>query len=246
MNNYTGEIINIDDPLRLGRCKIRIHGLFDDDINIKEEHLPWAICHGTVFGKTGGGNISIPKKGSIVNVYFKNDDINYPVYYNIEHHDKDMLTELKEDYEDSHVLLYDKSQELKIIYTPNNGIKIYLKKSSIVINEDSSITIEHADSKSIIELVGDECNVVTQNKISLTSKSEIEITSKNCKVNGTQLTELGPSPVFSAVAAEPLFQYLKTLAATIDAKWPQTPGISSSLTETAEQLATSKNVKVSK
>jgi hypothetical protein len=63
-------------------------------------------------------------------------------------------------------------------------------------------------------------------------------------VNGVK-TELGAAPVFSNICAEPLWVFLKALAAATDAKWPPSPGVLSGLAATAEVASTSKTVKTS-
>jgi hypothetical protein len=59
-------------------------------------------------------------------------------------------------------------------------------------------------------------------------------------------TNLGHSPVFSAVCAEPLWDFLKKLAISIDSKMPATPGVNSTLATSFEQLATSQTVRVTR
>ena len=59
-------------------------------------------------------------------------------------------------------------------------------------------------------------------------------------------TKLGHAPVYSAILAEPLWMFLKQLAAAVDAKLPSTPGAMTSLAESYEQLSTSDVVKVTK
>lgn len=38
------EVRNIKDPLKAGRVQVRIYGRNDDEENIKDEDLPWALC----------------------------------------------------------------------------------------------------------------------------------------------------------------------------------------------------------
>ena len=37
------EVRNIKDPLKAGRVQVRIYGKNDDEENIKDEDLPWAV-----------------------------------------------------------------------------------------------------------------------------------------------------------------------------------------------------------
>lgn len=42
-NHFMAEVRNIKDPLKSGRVQIRIYGHHEDEQNIKDEHLPWAM-----------------------------------------------------------------------------------------------------------------------------------------------------------------------------------------------------------
>jgi hypothetical protein len=64
-------------------------------------------------------------------------------------------------------------------------------------------------------------------------------------MNGTSVTKLGPAPTYSAVLAEPLWQFLQMLAGAVDAKLPSTPGAMVGAASSFQQLSTSKNVKLS-
>ena len=54
-----GIIVDIDDPLKEARAKIRAFGFFDD---VAVEDLPWAeqIAGLSFGGGGGGGNLTIP------------------------------------------------------------------------------------------------------------------------------------------------------------------------------------------
>ena len=71
---HLGEIVDIKDPLKQGRARIRVFGFFDD---LPIEDIPWAEqISGLSFSSArGNGNISIPRLGAIVNAQF--DGSNY-------------------------------------------------------------------------------------------------------------------------------------------------------------------------
>ena len=122
---------------------------------------------------------------------------------------------------------------------------MFYKGSKIMINPDSSITIEHKETQSIIELVGGTINITANSTVNITSNSKIEAVTSEAIFNGNNSTKLGPSPQYSGVLAEPLWAFLKILAGAIDAKLPSTPSAMSSQAEAFESLSTSKNVKLS-
>ena len=80
---YTGVVENRDDPLRLGRCQVRIVGLHTEDKSIlPSSDLPWAYpmqpinsasINGIGWTPTG------PVLGTWVMIIFRDDDQQYPV-----------------------------------------------------------------------------------------------------------------------------------------------------------------------
>lgn len=69
------------DPSKIGRVRVRVFGFHDD--NAKTNELPWAeVAGGTEFGLISGVGISsVLRKGTIVWVFFKEGDSNYPVVF---------------------------------------------------------------------------------------------------------------------------------------------------------------------
>jgi hypothetical protein len=255
---WLGDVEDNQDPEFAGRCKVRIYGLFDgtekDEIpdspyKISTGDLPWCYPANGVFFASGeskgSGSLSVPKKGSKVKVRFNGGNLYAPEYFAVQDVNEDLSDEIRDSYENAHVILFDKDQELKIVYKVNTGFQIYHKGSNITINPDSSITIEHKNTQSIIELVGGTINITANSTINITSNSKIEAESSESIFNGNVSTKLGPSPQYSAVLAEPLWAFLKILSSAVDAKLPLTPSAMASQAEAFEAISTSKNVKIS-
>lgn len=242
---FYGEVVDNNDPDQEGRCRVKVYGVFDD---IANEDIPWASPGSSrTFGggaDGGFGDISIPKNKAIVRISFAEGELYSPEWHSLPFMNQAAKDDISSSYLDSHLILYDVDQELKVYYTPSNGFEIYLKKSHMTINPDASITIEHKDSQSIIELVGPDCNITTQANVNITAATKIEATAETCILNGTKKTQLGPSGNFSAVGAEPLWAFVKALSAAVDLKWPPSPGVNSAAAAAAEIASTSKNVKV--
>jgi hypothetical protein len=74
---YPGKVVNNEDPEKLGRCQIRVYGVYNDAI--PDEDLPWAIPDFTFIGSTVGSFV-VPTVDSLVNVYFDNNDIYTPKF----------------------------------------------------------------------------------------------------------------------------------------------------------------------
>jgi hypothetical protein len=71
---WQGVVEDRKDPLKLGRCKVRIFGVHTENKQLlPTEGLPWANL------STSGQNITVPKEGEIVTGYFYQDDTDYPV-----------------------------------------------------------------------------------------------------------------------------------------------------------------------
>lgn len=243
-NDWIGVVINVKDPQYMGRCRIRVFGLMD---NLEDNHIPWATpVNSTIFGGDGAGSLSIPKIGQFVRVQFNNGELYSPEYTTIQNIDSQLIDSIKDDYEGTHVILYDPDQELSIVFQKNMGFKIFYKEAYILIDNESAITIQTPNNESVIEMVGDKCNIVTQNEINITGSSKVNITGSEVIAAGSQVTKIGPGPGYNhAVLAEILFPLLTSLATAIDTKLPVTPGVSVGLVEASKSAATSTNVLLS-
>ena len=178
-------------------------------------------------------------------IRFSTGNIYAPEYVAIQDLNQAVIDEVAASYQNAHVLFYDEDEQSKVVYTPAKGLEIFHKDSHIVINPDSSITIEHRDTSSIIELVGPNINITANSTVNITANSKVQSEAAECVMNGTSVTKLGPAPAYSAVLAEPLWTFLKMMASAVDAKLPSTPGVLTTQAASFEQLSTSKNVKVS-
>jgi len=239
-----GEIVDIQDPEKRGRARVKVFGKFDE---LDNDVIPWAEqAIGFTFGASGGsGALSIPRLGAIVNVYFDNGNLYTPFYYNILETSPDVLAEISGSYEAAQSLIYDGQEDLKIFYTREKGLTLSLKDSRINIASDNAITIEHVGTSSIIELRGGVVTMTTDSEINMTAGSRIKATAPEIWVDGKE-TKTGHVPSYSQVLGEPLFAFLKTLSAAVDAKLFPSPGAMASAAAQAEALSLSGTCKVSK
>ena len=256
--DWIGEVVDNEDPEFTGRCRVRVFGKFDgttvfDDPDsapiIPNDQIPWAYpASGNIFGggeSKGAGFLSVPKVGSKVKVRFNTGNLYAPEYFAMQDLNQAVIDEVKDSYQNAHVLFFDEDEKAKLVYTPAKGFEFFHKDSHIVINPDSSITIEHKGTSSIIELVGSTINITANSSVNITANSKVQTQASECILNGQSVTKLGPAPGYSAVLAEPLWTFLKMMASAIDAKLPSSPGVLSSQAASFEQLSTSKNVKLS-
>lgn len=200
IKDWVGEVVDNNDPEIQFRCKVKVYGLFED---LETDIIPWAFpANNTVFGSGGYGSGSVPKNGSLVKVRFSNGDMYSPEYYAIQNISSALQSEISGDYQGTHVLAYDADADLKILYQPGTGVKIHLKESHLTINPDESITIEHSETKSIIELVGQDINIVTQNDVNVTCKNNVKVDATNVIVNQSDSIELGEGAVEKVILGD--------------------------------------------
>lgn len=242
-NDWIGVITNNIDPLFSGRCQVRVFILMD---TFDAKDLPWAVpVNSTIFSGNGAGSLSVPKIGQFVRVQFNNGDIYAPEYTTIQNIDSQLIEQIKDDYDGTHVLLYDPDEELNVIYQRGSGFKIFYKESFIQISPDSMITIQHANQESLIQLEGDKCNIVTKNEVNISAAAKVEVTADEVRLAGNQTTKVGPGPYYHSVLGETLMALLSTMATAIDSKFPSTPGVNAGLVETAKASILSTNVLIS-
>ena len=239
-NDWLGVVTNNIDTTFSGRCQIRVFRLMDD-LNAKD--LPWAVpINSTIFAGNGAGSISIPKIGQFVRIQFNNGDIYAPEYTTIQNIDTQLIERIKEDYDGTHVLLYDPDEELTVIYQRSSGFQMFYRESFIQIFPDSMITIQHANQDSMIQLEGDKLSIVTKNEINVSASAKVTINADEVIANGNQITKIGGAPYSPAVLGDILFPLLQTLATALDAKMPVTPGVNVGLVQQAKQASLSQNV----
>jgi len=162
ISHYLGVVVDNKDPEFRGRAKIKVFGVFDD---IPDADLPWAYQRFEMsFGLGGGsGRMSVPKLGSVVHVQFNNGNYYSPEYKAVQELSPDLIDEISKSYEGAHSVIYDGQEELKIYYTPEKGLNINLKGSKIIIRNDNSILIEHSNSETSVEILGNTVNIKAQN-----------------------------------------------------------------------------------
>lgn len=198
-NNYIGKVIFNDDETYSGRCKVRVFGLFD---GLDDELIPWfAPANISEFSSQyGGGNLSVPKLGTYVRVRFPNNDILNGEYTAIQNIDPNLIGKLNPDnYQGTHVLLYDADNDLIIVFQPKEGLKIGYGESEINLYPDNRICIQTPNKSSTIQLNGGDITVTSNNSVSIASPSVSILGGKdgentgNVSVNGNSIN-VGKGP----------------------------------------------------
>jgi hypothetical protein len=171
--SYLGVIVDINDPLKQGRAKVRVFGIFDD---LPMEDIPWAES-GTASeyfgGGKGGGAISIPRLGSVVYCSFDSENY-YKLYYDkIKEYSPGLTEEMNEEnsYEGFQSLLYDTEAEpgaLKLFYSRKKGLVFELGDSKVQLDTQNG-----GQLRVVIKMGNDEIRM--ENKKVIINSSNIEL-----------------------------------------------------------------------
>lgn len=185
--SWLGEVVEINDPNKAGRIKVKVFGKFDE---LETEFIPWAYPANiyTGGGSDGGGFFSVPKMGSIVAVTFDNGNIYHPEYRFTQTISQALKDEISDSYMNAHSLIYDTSTEggLKVFFTEAKGLMFDYKSTQVNIKPDNSIIIQTESGNSIVEITNDGKLTINQKgNITINSDSNIDATCKNITVNST-------------------------------------------------------------
>jgi len=141
--SWLGEVVDIADPQKIGRIKVKVFGKFDELTN---DAIPWAYPGNNISAGSadGGSFFSVPKMGSIVSIKFDNGNIYYPEYFFNQHLSQDARKEIENSYENAHIIVYDTVTDgkLKIFFTQEKGLMLDYKETQINIKPDKSIVIK--------------------------------------------------------------------------------------------------------
>ena len=154
---YRGVVENHDDPKQLGRVQVRVFGIHDSGSNVSSSALPWAeVSGGTDFGLYQGvGITSILRKGTLVWMFFHNNDFNYPVIFAVIKGGGDINDVAKGSYtniatlktESGHIIeLCDVGGAEKIEIKHMSGTKIVLEPDGSILIDSTNNIVQKATS----------------------------------------------------------------------------------------------------
>lgn len=192
-SSWLGEVVDIEDPQKIGRIKVKVYGKFDE---LETDQIPWAYpANNIASGSADGGSFfSVPKLGSIVAIKFDNGNIYYPEYYFNQHLSQDARKEIENSYENAHIIVYDTVTDgaLKIFFTEEKGLMLDYKQSQINIKPDKSIVVQNASGKGKVEMLDDGTMNITQgNTINVKTDKDLIVTAQNVIIDHASSIELG-------------------------------------------------------
>lgn len=167
---HLGEIVDINDPLKQGRARVRIFGFFED---LEIEDIPWAEqISGLSFSSArGNGNLSVPRVGAIVNAQFDGSNY-YKVFYEFEKETSpDLLAEIADSYEGAQSIWYDMDAQpgpLKLFYTRKKGLVISLGDAKVQLD-----TQDGGQLRVVIEMGSDQIRM--ENSKVIINSNNIEL-----------------------------------------------------------------------
>ena len=183
---YEGFVEDNNDPLKLGRIRVRTD-LYED---IDVEQLPWAYPTPNFFLGNSKNAISwsVPEVGSQVKVYYPTHDKTAPFYKGMEFNELNKCTFFDVDYPNTYG--FKDSRGNFWIVNKKTDITQYQHSSgtNIVINKDGEYTITTPESTSSF-------NVDSLGNVKLKALSlEVDIV-KNVKVNATSINETASNSI---------------------------------------------------
>jgi hypothetical protein len=171
--SYLGVIVDINDPLKQGRAKVRVFGIFDD---LEIEDIPWSEP-GTASeyfgGGKGGGAVSVPRLGAVVYCSFESENY-YKMYFDIiKEFSPDLVEEMNEEnsYEGFHSLIYDSEAQpgsLKLFYSRKKGLVFELGDAKVQLDTQNG-----GELRVVIKMGEDEIRM--ENKKVIVNSSNIEL-----------------------------------------------------------------------
>lgn len=175
---YNGVVEDNNDPEQNGRCRIRVMGLYD---GIETELLPWALPDFAFCG-TKKGSFIVPEIGTVVNVYYDDDDIYQPRYFSktMDLQNQQFEADKTEDYPNSMIFWeteqgdYFKFNRAKSEATFRTSVGVFVK---VFQNGNIEVTNDSTDSGN--------CNVSLRGNFNISNPfGNINIFTNNISVSG--------------------------------------------------------------
>ena len=238
-----GTVESIDDPTYSGRIKVRVPGLHD---NISTEELPWCSYGGSpIFSGNGGGSLSVARVGQQVRVQFKSGEKTSMEWIANNQLDPDLINEIKDDYENAHVLLYDSAVDLSIKFQTGTGLTIYYQGSFIQIMPDNTITIHYGlgATGTQIQLSKDRVDIQGNAQINLTTPGTINLEADNIILNGKSSVQIkGDTAGEAAINGTAIMTLLTMIAGVIHSKVPAGPGLTASTVNSMKEAVLNQHI----
>ena len=211
-NIRLGEIVDINDPLKQGRARIRVFGFFED---LEIEDIPWAEQSSALSFSSarGSGNITIPRLGSVVTVYFDGPNY-YKIFYGSEMQTSpDLLAEIADSYEGAQSLIYDTDAQpgpLKIFYTRKKGLTISLGDAKVQLD-----TQDGGQLRVVIEMGEDQIRMERRKVIINSNNIELGEGATQSVIRGDAFKTFFDTHVHAGAGSPPVVPMIPSLLSLI-------------------------------
>lgn len=209
---HLGEIVDINDPLKQGRARVRVFGFFED---LEIEDIPWAeqISGLSFSSPRGNGNISVPRLGAVVNVQFDGSNY-YKVLYEFEKETSpDLLAEIADSYEGAQSLIYDTEAQpgpLKIFYTRKKGLTISLGDAKVQLD-----TQDGGQLRVVIEMGEDQIRMERRKVIINSNNIELGEGATQAVIRGDAFKTFFDTHVHAGAGSPPVVPMIPSLLSLI-------------------------------
>lgn len=209
---HLGEIVDINDPLKQGRARVRVFGFFED---LEIEDIPWAeqISGLSFSSPRGNGNISVPRLGAVVNVQFDGSNY-YKVLYEFEKETSpDLLAEIADSYEGAQSLIYDTEAQpgpLKIFYTRKKGLTISLGDAKVQLD-----TQDGGQLRVVIEMGKDQIRMENSKVIVNSNNIELGEGATQAVIRGDAFKTFFDTHVHAGAGSPPVVSMIPSLLSLI-------------------------------
>lgn len=181
--SWLGRVVDADDPMRLGRARVMVFGKFDE---LATEDIPWARpATAVTFGSaSGGGFMSVPKVGSIVEVEFSNGDLYHPEYRYAQELSQELRDEASASYANAHFILYDTATDgsVKLFFTEGKGLVLHHKGSEVRLDADRNVHVRNAN--------GDEVSLLKSGDIRVKAANSVTVECKDARITASDSIHL--------------------------------------------------------
>jgi hypothetical protein len=209
---HLGEIVDINDPLKQGRARIRVFGFFDE---LEIEDIPWAEqISGLSFSSArGNGNISIPRVGAVVNVQFDGSNY-YKCFYEFEKESSSaLLEEIADSYEGAQSIWYDVEAEpgtLKLFYTKKKGMVLSLGDAKIQLD-----TQDGGNLRIVIEMGKDQIKMENSKVIINSNNIELGEGATQAVIRGDAFKQFFDTHVHAGAGSPPVVPMIPNLLSLV-------------------------------
>lgn len=189
---YRGIVEDINDPMKLGRCKVRVPGIYGSSTSAPVNVLPWARMVSGIPTNNTICSFILPKVGDVVLVFFEGGNKRYPLYLcgtigtgDVPQDILDNYGKINQLYRDENISITSSDVGLKIKQKDNTSITI--NDDGVELETNKPISVRHKSSNTSIIVNSDVTNVTSGNPIRLTSEKDITIKGTRVHIIQTDL-----------------------------------------------------------